>query len=132
MNTTTRIQAARDAFYGSNEPMISAIEYTLGYEMNGQHYPANSLSLADVINYVKQLTNEEFALVQAGYVIPSEEKHPLSTYCCPECKGDIAIQRTPGGEQAYHCQNVKCQKVIMFGCEDALATVEGVFYEKAA
>lgn len=56
---------------------------------------------------------------------------PLSAFRCPVCAGEIALQKTPGGELAYHCQNGKCGKVVMLGAEEALGTVEGILYRRA-
>lgn len=63
---------------------------------------------------------------------PTAEKTVLSCFRCPNCAGEIALERTPGNELAYHCQNERCQKVVMMGAEEALGMVEGIFHRRAA
>jgi hypothetical protein len=57
----TRRQIAVDAFCGCNNPLYQRLLFKAGYEMNGQWFPSNGLTLADCIHLVKEMTEEELA-----------------------------------------------------------------------
>lgn len=57
MNTKNEI--ARNAFYGNNEALMSEINIKHGYTMNGEFFPANGLSLSEVIETVESMSDEE-------------------------------------------------------------------------
>ena len=52
-------QIARDAFYGNNEALMSVVSIKNGYTMNGEFFPANGLSLSEVIETVESMSDEE-------------------------------------------------------------------------
>ena len=59
---TTKNEIARNAFYGNNEALMSEINIKHGYKMNGEFFPANGLSLSEVIETVEGMSDEELEL----------------------------------------------------------------------
>lgn len=59
---TTKNEIARNAFYGNNEVLMSAVSIKNGYTMNGEFFPANGLSLSEVIETVEGMSDEELEL----------------------------------------------------------------------
>lgn len=69
MTTETKNQIARDAFYGNNEALMNVVMNKNGYEMDGNFYPANSISLAECIATVEAMSEDEIAKLEALGII---------------------------------------------------------------
>ncbi len=54
----TRETIAREAFWGRHDSLMALVNESYGYEMDGMRYPANGLTLAEVIATVKTLDAE--------------------------------------------------------------------------
>lgn len=61
----TRDEAAREAFWGKHPPLMDLVEDRRGYEEGGVWYPANGMTLAECIETVLDLSEDEFLAVAA-------------------------------------------------------------------
>jgi hypothetical protein len=66
---TTKNEIARNAFYGNNEALMTVINEKHGYEMDGEMFPANGLSLNEVIETVEAMSENEIAELEALGII---------------------------------------------------------------
>lgn len=55
-----RETAGRDAFWGGLPRLAAYLLDTHGYEMDGQHYPANGATLAEFIAWTAELIDADF------------------------------------------------------------------------
>jgi len=69
MTTEQKNQVAKDAFHGVNEALMSVVMNKNGYEMDGNFYPANSISLSECIATVKAMSENEIAKLEALGII---------------------------------------------------------------
>ena len=85
-----RDKLASMAFWGGNEPLTNFVRNKNSYEMDGQTYPANSLSQADYKKTVAEMTEDEIKpfLDMPTNTIPATIPHTV-THTAPKPASDI-------------------------------------------
>lgn len=57
-------ELAKQAFYGSNEPLMDHIRNERSYELDGVAYPSNGVTLAEAVETVEGMTDEVLAFFE--------------------------------------------------------------------
>lgn len=65
-----RAAIARRAFWQDADPLSDYIRWVNGYQMDGQRWPANGLTLAAYIATVRELPDDQIARFTSGPLVP--------------------------------------------------------------